>query len=166
MTDERFEQVVRRYGDMLYRVAYHALRSRADAEDVTQIVLLKLYQQGNRFESEAHRKHWLLRVAVNESRRMLRAAWRRSAVPLEEWQEYPAAEDPAKAELFQAVMALEPKYRLTVYLYYYEGCSVKEVAAALRANPSTVQTWLQRARDLLRRTLSQDQEEEEGPSYV
>ena len=97
---------------------------------------------------------------------MLRAAWRRSAVPLEEWQEYPAAEDPAKAELFQAVMALEPKYRLTVYLCYYEGCSVKEVAAALRANPSTVQTWLQRARDRLRRTLSQDQEEEEGPSYV
>ena len=166
MTDERFEQVVRRYGDMLYRVAFHALRNRADAEDVTQTVLLRLYQQGGRFDSEEHRKHWLLRVAVNESRRMLRAAWRRSAVPLEEWQEYPAAEDPAKAELFQAVMALEPKYRLTIYLYYYEGCSVKEVAAALRAKESTVQTWLQRARDRLRRTLSGDGEEEEGSSYV
>ena len=166
MTEETFEQVVRRYGDMLYRVAFHALRNRADAEDVTQTVLLRLYQQGGRFDSEEHRKHWLLRVAVNESRRMLRAAWRRSAVPLEEWQEYPAAEDPAQAELFQAVMALEPKYRLTVYLYYYEGCSVKEVAAALRAKESTVQTWLQRARDRLRRTLSGDGEEEEGSSYV
>lgn len=166
MTEETFEQVVRRYGDMLYRVAFHALQNRADAEDVTQIVLLKLYQQGGGFDSEEHRKHWLLRVAVNESRRLLRSAWRRNAVPLEEWQGTSEPQDPAKAELFQAVMALEPKYRLTIYLYYYEGCSVKEVAAALRANPSTVQTWLQRARDRLRRTLSEDGEEEEGPSYV
>ena len=46
MTDETFERVARTYGDMLYRVAYHALKNRADAEDVTQTVLLKLYQQG------------------------------------------------------------------------------------------------------------------------
>ena len=57
MTDETFERVARTYGDMLYRVAYHALKNRADAEDVTQTVLLKLYQQGDRFESEEHRKH-------------------------------------------------------------------------------------------------------------
>ena len=57
MTEETFERVARTYGDMLYRVAYHALKNRADAEDVTQTVLLKLYQQGDRFESEEHRKH-------------------------------------------------------------------------------------------------------------
>ena len=79
MTDETFERVARTYGDMLYRVAYHALKNRADAEDVTQTVLLKLYQQGDRFESEEHRKHWLLRVAVNESRRLLRSFWRSRA---------------------------------------------------------------------------------------
>ena len=60
---------------------------------------------------------------------------------------------------------LEAKYRLTVYLYYYEGCTVAEVAAALRANPSTVQTWLLRARERLRRELS-GQEEKEGQRYV
>ena len=40
MTEETFERVARTYGDMLYRVAYHALKNRADAEDVTQTVLL------------------------------------------------------------------------------------------------------------------------------
>ena len=49
MTDETFERVARTYGDMLYRVAYHALKNRADAEDVAQTVLLELYQQGDRF---------------------------------------------------------------------------------------------------------------------
>lgn len=165
MTDETFEQAARTYGDMLYRVAYHALRTRADAEDVVQTVLLKLYQQDG-FESEDHLKHWLLRVAVNESRKVMRSFWRRRAVPLEERDEAPLPAEDRREEVFQAVMALDGKYRLTIYLYYYEGCSVKEVAAALRAKESTVQTWLQRARDRLRRTLSGDGEEEEGSSYV
>ena len=102
-------------------------------------------------------------MAVNESRRLLRSFWRSRAVPLDEQWDAPVSDDPAKRELFQAVMGLETKYRLTIYLYYYEGCSVKEVAAALHANPSTVQTWLQRARERLRRELS---EEEEGKGYV
>ena len=165
MTEETFEQVVRRYGDMLYRVAFHALRNRADAEDVTQTVLLRLYQQGGRFDSEEHRKHWLLRVAVNESRKVLRSFWRRRAVSLDEQRDEAAPEDSAQREVFEAVMALEPKYRLTVYLYYYEGCSVREVADALRANPSTVQTWLLRARTRLRKELAQGEEKEES-DYV
>ena len=108
-------------------------------------------------------KHWLLRVAVNESRRVLRSFWRRSCVPLEEWREEAAPEDPAKAEVMRAVMALEPKYRVAVYLYYYEGLSVAETAAAMKAKVSTVQTWLLRARERLRRSLT---EEKEGSVYV
>ena len=62
MEREEAERLVAQYGSAVYRLAYARTGSREDAEDVTQIVLLKLYQQGNRFESEAHRKHWLLRV--------------------------------------------------------------------------------------------------------
>ena len=163
LTDAAFEGAVERYGDTVFRLAYSYLKNRADAEDVMQTVMLKLFEYDKEFESEAHLKHWLLRVAVNESRRLLRSFWRSRAVPLDEQWDAPVSDDPAKRELFQAVMGLETKYRLTIYLYYYEGCSVKEVAAALHANPSTVQTWLQRARERLRRELS---EEEEGKGYV
>ena len=165
MTQEDFSRAARTYGDTIYRVALHALKNPADAEDVMQTVLLRLFEEKKAFESEEHRKHWLLRVAVNESRRLMRSFWRRTTVPLEEWQDSPALEDPARAEVLRAVMGLETKYRLTVYLYYYEGCTVAEVSAALRANPSTVQTWLLRARERLRRELS-DQEEQEGQRYV
>ena len=147
MTDETFEQAARTYGDMLYRVAYHTLRNRADAEDVVQNVLLKLYQQESCFESEDHMKHWLLRVTLDLH------------------DELPPPGDTRGDEVFQAVMALDAKYSLSVYLYYYEGCSVKEAAAAMGVNPSTVQTWLQRARARLRRTLSEE-EEGEGPEHV
>ena len=162
MTDEVFARAARTWGDTIYRVAYHALGSPHDAEDVMQTVLLKLYEYKKEFESEEHMKHWILRVAVNESRRVLRSFWRRTSVPLEEWRETVAPEDPAKAEVLEAVMALEPKYRLAVYLYYYEGLSVAETAAAMRANVSTVQTWLLRARARLRKELSQEEEREES----
>ena len=151
MTQEAFAQAARTYGDTIFRVAYHALENRADAEDVMQTVLLKLYERGRGFEGEEHMKHWLLRVAVNESRKLRRSLWRR--VPLEEWQEPAAPEDPERAQVLEAVMDLEPKYRVAVCLYYYEGLSVAETAAAMNAKISTVQTWLLRARERLRREL-------------
>ena len=162
MTDEAFSQAARTYGDTIFRVAFHALNDHAEAEDVMQTVLLKLYEHKKQFENEEHLKHWLLRVAVNESRKILRSAWRRRTVPLEGWDG--AAEDvESNSDVLDAVMALEAKYRLPVYLYYYEGCSVKEVAKILRSNPSTIQTRLQRARERLRIALT---DEEEGNTCV
>ncbi len=163
MTDETFEQTARAYGDTLYRVAFHAVGNRPDAEDVVQTALLRLYEHSGAFESEEHLKHWLLRVAVNESRKLLRTFWRRRVVALDEEWDAPAPDGAEGREVLRAVMALEPKYRVAVYLYYYEGCTVKEAAALMSAKESTVQTWLQRAREKLRTALS---EEKEGTEYV
>lgn len=163
MTDEAFEEIARAYGDTLYRVAFHAVGSRPDAEDVVQTVLLRLYEHSGAFESEEHLKHWLLRVAVNESRKLLRAFWRRRVVALDEEWDAPAPDGAEGREVLQSVMALEPRYRVAVYLYYYEGCSVKETAALMGARESTVQTWLQRAREKLRAALT---DEKEGTEYV
>ena len=90
MTGEAFAQAVQTYGDTVYRVAFHALNSREDAEDVMQTVMLKLFEYDKEFESEAHLKHWLLRVSVNESRKLLRSFWRRVSVPLDDWRELEA----------------------------------------------------------------------------
>ena len=73
MTDEAFEQAVREHANTIFRVACHALKDRQEAEDVTQTVLLRLYQYGGEFQNGEHLKHWLLRVAVNESRKILRS---------------------------------------------------------------------------------------------
>lgn len=156
MQDERFEYAARTYADMIFRVACHALADRCEAEDVTQTVLLRLYQQKEDFAGEEHLKRWLLRVAVNESRKVLRSPWRRRTLPLEGWDG--AAEEEEPTGVLEAVLALEGKYRLPVYLYYYEGYSVQEAAAILGLNPSTVQTRLQRAREKLKKALTEEGE--------
>lgn len=155
MTEEAFAQAVEAYSDTLFRVAYSYLRNRSDAQDVMQDALLKLYIETRRFASPEHEKRWLIRVAVNESKKLLRSAWRRCSVPLEERDEPVVFDTLAQSDLFQQVMALPPKYRLTVYLHYYESYSVREIAETVGANPSTVQTWLMRARGLLRKSLQE-----------
>ena len=144
LTDAAFEGAVERYGDTVFRLAYSYLKNRADAEDVMQETLLKLYLERKPFRSPEHERYWVVRVAVNESKKLLRSPWRRRTGPLEE-----------AGELYQHVMGLPPKYRAAVYLYYYEDCSVQEIAAAMGANPSTVQTWLMRARGKLKLILQE-----------
>lgn len=73
MTDQRFHEAVELYGDMVFRLAYSYLKNRADAEDVMQESLLKLYVEPREFESPDHEKHWLLRVAANECKKLLRS---------------------------------------------------------------------------------------------
>ena len=155
MTEEAFAQAVEEYGDTLFRVAYSCLRNRSDAQDVMQETLLKFYMEKKPFQSPQHEKRWLIRVAVNESKKLLRSAWRRRSVPLEERDEAITFDTLAQRALVEEVMALPPKYRLAVYLYYYESFSVRQIAEALGANPSTVQTWLMRARGLLRESLQE-----------
>ncbi len=153
MDREEFAQAVERYGDMVFRVAYSCLRRREDAEDVMQETLLKLYREDKPFDSEDHRRFWLVRVAVNESRKVMR--WYRRVIPLEELPEAATFDRPEQSELFRAVMDLPAKYRLVIYLYYYEGYSVREVGELTRTRESTVQTRLARARGLLKQTLQE-----------
>lgn len=154
MEDEAFIQCVEKYGDAVYRVAFHSCKNRADAEDVAQNVFLKLYREEKEFESEEHLRRWVLRVAVNESKKLVGSAWFRRSVPLEEYAEALEFESPEESELFLQVMALPKKYRVPVYLFYYEDYPVKEVAALCGLKESTVQTRLQRAREKLRQIIT------------
>ena len=56
-------------------------------------------------------------------------------------------------DVYQSVMALEEKYSIPIYLYYYEGYSTKEIAKMLNSKPSTIQTRLAKAREILKMEL-------------
>ena len=145
MTEETFERVARTYGDMLYRVAYHALKNRADAEDVMQEVFVRLLRARPEFRDEEHAKAWLLRVGARCAADVLRAPWRRREGTLDD--ALPAPEP---------VLALPAQYRMAVHLYYYEELSVAEIAAVLGKSEGAVKSRLFRARALLRRYLKED----------
>lgn len=152
LTEREFTDAAERYLDMVYRIALNYFRHPADAEDAAQDVMLRLWQTDRTFEGDDHLRYFLVRVTLNVCKDISRSPWRRRTVPLESCRE-PSFSTPERQELFQAVLALPAKYRLPLYLYYYEGYSVKEVGELLDLKPSTVQTRLARARTKLKEEL-------------
>ena len=155
LTRERFTQLAQAYMDTVFRVAFSYLKSREDADDVVQNALLALYRTDRDFESDEHVKAWLIRVAANESRKLLRSPWRRRGEPLEDYENTLRFDQPEDRELYAAVMDLDVKYRAVIVLYYYEGYSIRETARLLGVPPATVGTRLARAREKLRFTLTE-----------
>ena len=148
-TDEQFTGYAREYMDTIFRVAFNHLKSRTEADDVTQNVLLKLYRAGKSFESDTHLKHWLIRVTVNECKRASRSPWRR-VEPIEDYASTLSFDTPEQSELFSVVMELPAKYRVATLLYYFEDYSTEEIARLLKIPKATVGTHLKRARERLK----------------
>ena len=154
-TEREYTQAVEQYLDMVYRIALNWFRHTPDAEDAAQETMLRLWRTDTDFQSEEHLRHWLVKVTVNECKRIALRPWRSRTAALEDC-DGPVFEDREKRELYEAVMSLPGKYRIPLYLYYYEGYAVNEVGELLGLRPSTVQTRLARGREKLKKMLTEE----------
>lgn len=154
MTNEQFTHYAERYIDTVFRVAFNYIKSSTDADDITQNVFLKLFQEKRDFESEEHVRSWLIRVAVNECKNLVRTRWWRHE-SYEDHAQNLVFDKPEHSDLFYAVMELPKRYRLPIYLYYYEEYSTQEIAEMLNVPKNTVCTQLKRGRELLRESLQE-----------
>ena len=155
LSTEEFKRCAQEYMDVVFRVAFSCLRSQTDAEDVTQEVLLRLYETDYVFESRAHIKNWLVKVTYNECRKFWRRLWRRHE-NIDDYAEQLALEETDCQDLFTAVMKLDRAKRIVVVLYYLEGYQIQEIAGILKIPPGTVGTRLARARKELRKYLEEE----------
>ena len=150
------EEFVQRHENRIYRIAITIMGSKADAEDIMQDVFLKILDgKAPLFQSVEHESAWLTRVTVNQCRSSMRAFRRREKEPLLD--SYPA-QDEKQYELMETVLSLPPKYRIVIYLFYYEGYSTKEIAEITQQKESTVRSNLARARHKLRDFLENNEE--------
>ena len=156
-TNEQYTCLVKKYIDTVFRVALGYTKSVTDAEDVVQNVFLALLREKKPFASEEHIRFWLIRVAVNESKKWLRAPWWRHISYEEYIAKLPETEE-KEQDILQSVMALPKKYQMPVYLYYYEDYSTQEIADILKIPKGTVCTYLRRGRELLKLELMEDEE--------
>lgn len=144
------QDAIAKYADMLIRIAYQNTQNQADAEDVAQEVFIKLMQQPA-FQDEGHMKAWLIRVTVNQCKDLKKSFWNRHTVALSEEQWPPFEQD--RQDLFDDLWKLPKDYRNVIYLHYYEGYTVPEIARILGKNENTVGSWMTRARKQLRHIL-------------
>ena len=153
LTQQQRTREVERWGDMVYRLALARTASVPDAEDVFQEVFLRYFRHEERFQSDEHRKAWLIRCTVNRAKSLAVSPWKQRTVPLETAAEVGVEDD--YREVYAAVLSLPGKYRAVIHLHYFEGLSVAEMAEMLHTAEGTVKSQLSRGRALLREMLKE-----------
>lgn len=145
---DEIETVVKTYGNRLFRLCLVMLGSESDAEDAVQETMLTYLQKAPEFRDAEHEKAWLITVATNRCKDMLRYRSRHTMVDLECLNEY--TEDASDSGILEALMTLPEKFRLVLVLHYVEGYRVEDIAKMIGKSASAVKMRLQKGRNLLR----------------
>lgn len=148
------EQIVRTYADMVYRIAYRYVKNPIDTDDVFSEVFLAYFKKERTFESEEHRKAWLIRVTINCAKDLLGQRAQLQQLHEETLSDATTPDVDTYLDLHEAIERLRPEYREVIKLYYLDDLSVKQIAQILNKNENTIKTQLSRARDALRMTLA------------
>ncbi|MDY3984665.1 RNA polymerase sigma factor [Dysosmobacter sp.] len=140
------------YADAILRLSYTYLKNTHDAQDVCQTVFVKLLAEPREFDTADHERAYILRMAANACKDLLKSPWRKRTCGLDACGEIPAPEA-ADGSLLAAVERLPAHYRAVIYLYYYEGYQTAEIGQILNVPTATVHTRLARGRAKLRELL-------------
>ena len=157
VTKDYISDLLDKYSDMVLRRAYTYLKNRADAEDIVQDVFLRIIDKKPSFNDESHEKSWLIRATINMCKNKVNMFWNKNKCSIDDVQEFAVSDKyNTDTSVFQAVMALGEKYRVVVYMYYYEGYSTPEIADVIGKNETTIRSLLHRARNKLKDMLKED----------
>lgn len=149
---QQAERLANAYADAILRLSYAYLKNTHDAQDVCQTVFVRLLAEPREFESAEHERAYVLRMAANACKDLLKSPWRKRTCGLETVLEVPAPEA-GDGSVLQAVNELPAHYRAAIYLFYYEGYQAAEIGKILGVPTATVHTRLARGRARLKDIL-------------
>ena len=149
-----FREFYDRQVKRVYRLAMVLMGNISDAEDVTQTVFLKAWEKKPDFRDADHEIAWILTTTRNQCKDIHKSFYRRKRADLEKAPEPQVTlETQMDSEIWEALQSLAEKYRMVLYLYYYEGYSVRELSVILRRRESTLQTQLATGRKQMKSLL-------------
>ena len=160
------DEVVRFYSPMVYRIALTKTQSSYDADDIFQEVFMKLCLHEKPFDSEEHRKAWIIRVTVNCCNSHFTAPWRKNVVSLDDAMASQIPDETSETcnlgdgpDVYAQVLKLPQNMREVVLLYYYEDLSIREISQVLQTSEVNIKKRLSRARQKLKLELADDDAE-------
>ena len=165
-----FEALVRRYEDLVFRLAVRVIGSREEARDVAQEVFISLWENPRAWKASSLFTTWLYRVTTNRALNRLRSLKLKSLLSLSDYEpeELPAA-DPADApdagliedeqalHLAREFNRLPPRQRAALHLRYRENLPVAEVARALEVSLKSAESLIFRGKQALRARLRDEE---------
>ena len=152
MDEVTAKRLVDTYADLILRVSYQYLKQTCDAEDICQSVFLKYITHDMRFDSVEHEKAWIIRTTINACKDHVKSSFFRRTVALDDAEQIAAPAVP-DSWLLDMMKALPEKYRISLYLYYYEEYSAREIGQILDVSEHAVTQYLSRGRRKLRNLI-------------
>ncbi len=155
MQNQDLTQIYNKYNNLVYRIALTYTKNEMDAEDIMQDVFVKRLYYRKQFKSEEHEKNWMIRVTINKSKDHLKSFWKKNRCNIDDLQQQAIWNiDYEKKQLLEELFRLADKYRITLYLHYFEGYNCKEIAQLLHCGESAVKMRLKKGRELLKQKLN------------
>ena len=157
----------RKYGDTVLRAAYACCGNYSEAEDITQDVFLILHSNPQDFESDEHMKAWLLRAAINKCKNYKKSFRVSRTDNVGDVRENQVKGNCTlrDSEIRENISERPQKYSSVIFLYYFEGYSIREIAEMLGKNENTVNSRLQRGRKKLKIELEREGYNETNTVY-
>ncbi|MED1945885.1 sigma-70 family RNA polymerase sigma factor [Brevibacillus sp. NRRL NRS-603] len=167
--EARLKWLMQQYGEKIFHLVSLTVKNHALADDITQNVFIQAYRHLDQFRGDGEIKHWLFKIAMNESKKHFRSWSFRNIFPtmddhlgnLMDRQANNQVEEEIlnrvkREEIVTYIQSLAPKYRQVILLHYYEDLSIAEVADILSVSQEVVRTRLHRARKQLKETMSKE----------
>jgi RNA polymerase sigma-70 factor (ECF subfamily) len=164
---EAYSEVVRRYGDKLWRYVQYMIRDGDLAVEIVQRAMVKGYENLNSFDVRRKFSSWIYRIAHNETISEMRGRKKILYWPLDAdlWGVFESREqspedkldDKLMKEWLDSCMAdLSEKYRAVLVLYYLEEKTYEEISEILRISMGTVGTRLSRGKALVKKLCNRN----------
>jgi RNA polymerase sigma-70 factor (ECF subfamily) len=157
---DEFRQLVESYQQKVFRLVASLLGPYrdADAEDIAQEVFLEAWRGWSRWRGEASRSTWLYAIARHKAldcRKRARFRLPHLDAKVLDLSTAPYQDPTRRLETARAVEKLPETYRTLLYLFYWQGASIEEIAEITSMPAGTVKSYLARARNLAGKDLSQ-----------
>jgi RNA polymerase sigma-70 factor (ECF subfamily) len=156
ISDPTFDDWVRQYQRLLFRIAYWWTGSRSDAEELTQEAFFQAYRSRSTLRDVEVVKGWLVGILRHSYAQMRRKNHSRAEISLDAMANEPGDQDllsPDVLTLHQSLARLDERHRLPVVMFYFQELSYREISEALDLPIGTVMSRLSRARKLLHHNL-------------
>lgn len=154
--EELFIKYYKEYYNDVFRLSYSYTLNMQDSEDICQRTFTKFYNYLiNDKVQEDKVKQLLFKIAINDSKNILTSSWRKLTSSLEKT-EYKLETKMDNSDLIECLKELNYKYRIPLYLYYYEGYSIKDISVILKTNESTIKTRIKRGKEKLKELMEGD----------
>jgi RNA polymerase sigma-70 factor (ECF subfamily) len=153
--EQYITELYERNVDRIYKICYIYFKgNKSDIEDAIQTIFIKILEKEITFENLNHEKAWFIVTTNNYCKNKVKHWWNKNKEL-----DFDVKDEIKNDELINKVLNLPDKYKVPIYMHYYEGYSCVEISKILKINENTIYSYLHKGRNILKIMIEEENNE-------